>query len=610
METDERGAPSIIRFGSFELDVRASELRKAGVRVKLQEQPYRVLLTLLEQTGRLVTREELRERLWPKNTFVDFDHSLNIAVAKIRTVLDDSATTPRFIETIPRRGYRFLAPVETVTANPDGAPPKRHGAIHSVRRRRLVWQLVPGGIAALLVVAVAAFTAVRAIRGDAGPYRIAVLPIQNLSPEPGADYFGDGLTDEIIHHLSLIDGLEVKSRTSSFAFKTMPRNMGEVGRELGVDLVLEGSVLRQGDRLRIGVRLVQVADDTARWSARYDRRLGDVLAIQDEISRSIVNELRLKNVGGQRRYNTDVKAYDLYLRAKALANEDAPGNAPRLRQAVELFEQVIVQQPDFAPAYAGLAEVYANLRNRGLSLESGRRLRQAAATAFELDPLLPEASASVGLALAADLVWPDAEQAFRRALQIAPSLSKVRQNFARYVLLPQGKVAEALEQVRRAADLDPLSASSKESMAFVFLAAGRYSEALETSTRVLAMNPGAPFAAQVQARALILEGKPHDAVATLERLGPPAHGYLGYAYAALGRHDEAKRLAAEDDPAAARHQVLIYTALGQRDRAFEALQTLAKLDDFMADVYPVLPELAPLQDDARMREFRRRRNLP
>jgi tetratricopeptide (TPR) repeat protein len=177
-------------------------------------------------------------------------------------------------------------------------------------------------------------------------------------------------------------------------------------------------------------------------------------------------------------------------------------------------------------------------------------------------------------------------------------------------VLPQRNVAEALQQVRKAADLDPLSESCQESLAFVLLAARRYREALETSRRVLAVNPGAAFAAQIQARALLLEGKPHDAVVTLEQRGPSAHGYLGYAYAVLGRHDDAKRLAEQDDPAASRHRVLIYTALGQRDRAFEALQALAKLDDFMADVYPVLPELAPLQDDVPMKEFRRRRNLP
>src|SRR3989441_2771630 len=402
----------------------------------------------------------------------------------------------------------------------------------------------------------------------------------------------------------------MKSRTSSFAFKDRPRNIREVGRQLGVDLVLEGSVLRRGERLRITADLVRVTDDSTMWSARYDRELGDVLAIEDEISRSIVNELRLKNVGGQRRYNTDVHAYDLYLRAETLANEDAPGNAPRQQRAIELFQQVIASQPDFAPAYAGIADVYANLRNRGHSRESGQKMRQAAERAIDLDPLLPEAYATLGLARAADLAWSDAEHAFRRALQLDPSLSGARKNFAIFVLLPEGKVAEALQQVRKATDLDPMSASCQGQLAFVLLRTGRYGEALDISRRLLAVNPHDAFAGQLSARALLLEGKPRDALAILEPQGPPAHGYLGYAYASVGRRGDAERLAAEEDPAAARHQVLIYAALGERERAFEALQKLAEMDDFMADVYPGEPELASLQDDARMKDFRRRRNLP
>lgn len=607
MGADIPGPGSIFSFGPFELDLRAGELRRAGMRVKLQEQPYRVLLTLVEKPGRLVTRDELRDRLWAKDTFVDFDHGLNIAVAKIRDALGDSSTHPRFIETIPRRGYRFLATVEAAGASLDATTPsvRSQRALH----RSQVWRLAVGTVVAVAA-ALAAVTAWRTILAPAGLYRVAVLPLQNLSPEPETDYFADGLTDEIIHDLSLIEGLEVKSRSSSFAFKNRTRDIREVGRQLSVDLVLEGSVLRQGDRLRITADLVRVDDDATIWSGSYDRELGDALAIQDEISRSVVNELRLKKVGGRRRYNANAGTYDLYLRAETLAVEDAPGNAPRLRRAIDLFQQVIDRQPDFAPAYTGLAGAYADLRNRGQSLESSRRMRQAAEKAFELDPLLPEASGALGLVHAADLSWADAERSFRRAIQLAPTLSKIHRNFSLYVLVPEGKVAEALYHVRKAADLDPLSLSRQKDLGFVLLTARRSGEAMELARRLLARHPEDGFAAQLHARALLLEGRADDALSILGKLGPPSHGYLGHTYAILGRRDDAERLAAEDDPAAARHQVLIYSALGEPERVLESLQKLADLDDFMADVYPLQPELVSLQHDARLKEFRRRRNLP
>lgn len=602
MEINSEDSGSVIRFGVFEIDVRAGELRKAGVRVKLQEQPYQVLLALLERAGRPVTREELRARLWPKDTFVDFDHSLSIAVTKIRDALDDRATTPRFIETLPRRGYRFVGPVERVAIGGDrvGARPTRAG--QPILRSLMTF-------AGILVVATVAFTSWRRDHVPSPAHRIAVLPLKNLNPD-ASDYFSDGLTDEIIHNLSLIDRLEVKSRSSSFEFKDKPRNARDIGRRLGVDLVLEGSVLREGDRLRITAALVSTADDATVWSGLYDRKSQDVFAIQDEISRSIVNELRLKGLGGQRRYNANLEAYNLYLRAESLAQEDAPGNAQRLENAIDLFQQAIANEPDFAPAYAGIAAAYAHLGNRGRSPQTVPKMRDAAERALQLDPLLPEAYGTLGLVRAADLAWPDAEQAFRRALQLNPNLARVRRDYALSLLAPEGRLDEAQEQVRRAIDLDPLSFTPQLALAYVLLRAEKYEEARGITTRLLAASPGDAFAGQLQARALLLEGKPLAALAILEKQGPPSHGYLGYAYAIVGRRHEAEQLALEDDPAAARHQVLIYAALGDRSRVYEALQKVAAMDDTMANSYPGEPELAFLRDDPRMTAFRHTRGLP
>jgi tetratricopeptide (TPR) repeat protein len=365
-------------------------------------------------------------------------------------------------------------------------------------------------------------------------------------------------------------------------------------------------VLRSHGRIRITADLVRAADDATVWSVQYDRAVEDVFAVQDDISRAIVNELRLKNVGGRRRYDTRLEPYELYLRADALANENSPGNYSRLQDAIDLFQRVVAEDAGFAPAFAGIADAYAHIRNRGRSRQTRQQMRDAAEAAIRLDPLLPEAYGVRGLVYAADLAWQDAEQAFRRALELNPNLARTHEDFALFVLLPEGKLEEALQHVRKAAELDPLSTSRSVQLAFVLLRAGDYGKALEIARRFVTTND---FARQIYARALVLAGKPDQAIPLLEKLGPGTHGYLGYAYARTGRRGEAERLAEESDPAAARHQVLIYAALGDRERCFEALHELAEMDDFMADVYPGEPELASLRNDPRMEGFRRLRHL-
>ena len=604
---------SVFRFGAFESDVRAGELRKAGARVKLQEQPWQVLIALLENAGEIVTREELRERLWPTDTFVDFDHSLNIAINKIRDALEDVAARPRFIETVPRRGYRFIAPVErTARLQPVQPAPPPGGA-----RWTRINRLAVGG-AALLVLAVAGFAARTLIvrtTPPPGPHAIVVLPLRNLSAEPDTDYFSDGLTDQIIYNLSILEGLAVKSRTSSFQFKSKADSVRDIGRQLQADLVLEGTVLRAAGRLRLTIALVRVADDVTVWSGRYDREMADVFEIQDEISRSIANELRLKGVAGQRHYNTNLEAYDVYLQAIALSSDNSPGagqsRGRQLERAIELFRQVTTKDQQFAPAFAGAAESWANLRNRGRSRESTEWMREAAARAIELDPLLPDAHATLGLVHASDLQWQNAEADFRRALELNPNSARTRADFAKFVLLPEGRTEEALVELRKAEKLDPMPASRRIELAGALLRAGDYGTALALTGPIFAADPSDYFAGQLQARALMLQGKLSQAVAILEKLPKESgsHQYLGRAYAILGRRREAEALAAEPDPASPRYQLVIYTALGDRERAFAALQAMVNVNDWAADWYPGDPELASLRDDPRMREFRRQRGL-
>ena len=635
METPRSDA--IFRFEDFEVDTAAGELRRNGVRIKIQEQPWRVLLILLERAGQVVTREELRARLWPSDTFVDFDHSLNIAINKIRDALGDSASNPSFVSTVPRRGYRFLGPVErrvpisaletpsmpseastlpapaAVPAAPAlpalsalPAAPALVAPRESMSRSRA---LLVAAVAVLAVAATAAGAWLFA-RKPPTPHAIAVLPLRNLDTQPDTDYFGDGLTGELIYNLSRIQGLEVKSRNSSFMLKGVSMSAHEAGARLGVDLILEGTVLREGGHLRLNINLVRAADDVTLWAQRYDRDLSDVFDVEDEISRTVVNELRLKGVGGARKYTTSTAAYDLYLRAESLDNETAPNWRPQRQLAIELLQQAIAKDSEFAPAYAAEADAYAHMRDRGTSAQFTPLMRAAANRAIELDPLLPEAHASLGLAEASALHWGEAVSSFRRALAIDPNLSRAREDYAMYVLQPQGENTEAIAQFRKALALDPLTESRKTGLAYGLIRNGQNEEALAITSAILAHNPGYELARQFEARAMLGLGRGTEALAILEQLGPPSHGWLGYAYAKVGRRAEAEAIAAEADPAAARHQALTYAGLGDAARCVAALRAMAGENDYAADLYPGEPELAALQNDPQIREFRRERGLP
>jgi TolB-like protein/DNA-binding winged helix-turn-helix (wHTH) protein/Flp pilus assembly protein TadD len=602
-------ADVIFWFEDFEVDAAAGELRRNGRRIKLQEQPWRVLLVLLERAGQVVTREELRTRLWPSDTFVDFDHSLNIAIAKIRDVLDDSPANPRFVSTVPRRGYRFHAPVERRVAPEAEEAPAPPAPVAQPEPTSHSRGLLVAGLAAIVIAATAAWLFARK---PTTPHAIAVLPLRNLDSRPDTDYFGDGLTGELIYNLSRVEGLEVKSRASSSMLKGASMSAHDAGVRLGADLILEGAVFRDGDHLRLNVTLVRAADDVTLWAQRYDRTLRDVFEVEDEISRTVVNELRLKGVGGARKYPASLAAYDLYLRAESLDNETAPSRdlEARLGQAVALLQQAIEKDSEFAPAYAAEADAYAHMRNRGRSAETTPLMRAAAQRAIELDPLLPDAYASIGVAEASALHWREAESAFRRALSLDPNRSRAREDFAMFVLQPQGENTEAIAQFRRALELDPLTDSRRTALAFGLIRSGENQEALTILWGLLARNPGDGLASQFEARALLAMGRDTEALAILEKLGPAAHGYLGYAYAKVGRIADAEAIAAEPDPAAARHQALTYAGLGDAARCIAALKAIAGANDYMADLLPGEPELAALRNDPEMREFRRARGLP
>jgi serine/threonine-protein kinase len=472
--------------------------------------------------------------------------------------------------------------------------------------------LILVALVAVVMLATAVAVASRWFRSETPA--IAVMPFQNLNADPNGDYFVDGLTDEVIRNLSVIDGLDVRSRTSSFVFKGQPRNLRDVAQQLRVQLIVEGSVLRADGRLRINVQLVRASADVPIWSRYYDRELKDVFAIQDEISRSIVNELRLKLGRGQRLYNTDLEAYDLYLRARARVQHVG---LTETRAAIGLFNQVIARDPAFAPAYAGLADAWAAMSgNRGDGAvrpdEAYASMKPAAERALQLDPLLAEAHASMGVVLARDRKWAEAEAAFRRAVQLNGNVSSIDINFVRSTLLPQGKIDESVRQLRVALRRDPLSVDLRALLAQVLVSAGQYAESIEIGRRIVpsaqAADDGLNHARQVLARALFQHGEKAEAIQRFEALGRGSDNFRGYAYAATGRHAEALALAEERKgfPASL---VLIHAGLGDKDRAFEALERMSAERDPRIEAYLTYPELALLRADPRMDALRKKLGL-
>jgi TolB-like protein len=494
---------------------------------------------------------------------------------------------------LPKGGY---SPSFHQTAPHPAVQPDPHAVEKAPRRLR--WFAIAGGCFGIAVSAAILWWA----QHQGAPIPIAVLPLTNRSQDPANDYFTDGLTDEIIRNLSIIDGLAVRSQTSSFEFKGKPRNVREAGKQLDADYIVEGSVLRAGQRLRINAQLVRVRDDFPLWSGKYDREATDIFAIQDEISRGIVNSLRLRLGRGRRRYETSVDAYDLYLRGRGF---EVRPSLSGIRQATPLFEETVAKDPSFAPAHAGLAVTYAAQSGFDKFEPAERadqliRMRAAAAKAIQLDPLLAEAHEAMGIAYARDGQWEQSERSFRRAIELDPSSSSIRYNFASGLLTPLNRLAEAVAQVQFAAKSDPLSAQIQHALARELFNSGRFQEAVA-------------HCEQPCIEALLLSGKAAEAIPILEArhnadLTRAGSGELGRAYALAGRREDAERIARiQWRPI---EQAAIFVALGDKDRAINALERAIPLGPVRLGRDLTYQEFAALRGDPRVRELRKKLGLP
>jgi eukaryotic-like serine/threonine-protein kinase len=452
---------------------------------------------------------------------------------------------------------------------------------------------------------------------------IAVLPLKNLDPDTDGEAFADGFTEEILNSLAADEHLQVRSRTSSFAFRNSPQSLQDIAKRLDVDVVLEGSIRRPGNRFQVDVRLLQASTGGTLWNERFDADIGDVFAARNRIVQSVVKRLGVKGARTRRAYDLNPEAYGRYLTARALVSHR--GVLDPLK-AVEYFQQVIATAPDFAPAYAGIADAYAYMSMPtyvGVRVAKVQGLmRTAALRALELDPDLAEAHAAMGLVSARDLDWVSAERHFEQAIALNPSLSQVYTSYSFFTLRPLRQFDKAERLLKTALQRDPLSLDVWREMAQLYFTVGRYDEAIDLLQRVRAVDPQLPFADLYLARALAVRGRIDEALAlygAMEAQGPAGASssfrgsdgvaqYLAYAYVKAGRRTDAERLAAENDPYPHR-ATLIYAALGDFDRASKALVTTAEQEPQRIPLLLTYPEMASLRSDPQFAAIERRFGL-
>ena len=506
-----------VTFCEFTVDLRLRELRRNGTYVKLRGQPFAVLALLVQHPGELVTREELRAHLWRDQTFVDFDHSLNVAVNRIREVLCDSAENPRYIETIPRLGYRFVAKVtadkfpaagdcvSATKAATEILQETQSEAVHhpvsplnpDSRGARTTWYLAAMACVVILMVSAATHLgplAKHQVGASTGKTMLAVLPFENLTGDPTDEYFSDGLTEEMITQLATLEPsrLGVIARTSVMAYKHGDRSISRVGDQLGVQYILEGSLRQSSGRVRITAQLIQVKDQTHLWAHDYDRDLGDVLTLEREVSGAVAREIQLEltpqaqaNLARPRPVDPD--AHQMYLKGRFCWNERTPDG---YKKSIEYFEGAIRKDPDYAEAYVGLADSYRFLMNTFPPGEVLPKAWAAAEKALVIDPNLAEAHASLGLiAPYFDWDWESARKHLERALQLNPNSALAHDWYAEGYLSPMGRMDESLAEMRVAQRLDPLSCAINGDMGKTLFFARRYDEAIAQLHNVLDMDP-------------------------------------------------------------------------------------------------------------------------
>jgi TolB-like protein/DNA-binding winged helix-turn-helix (wHTH) protein/Tfp pilus assembly protein PilF len=657
-----------IRFGEgYELDLRPRRLRRGSQVLKLERIPFEILLLLLEHRDEIVTRDQIVSRVWGKGVFLDTDNSIRGAIRKLRQALKDDADSPRFIQTVTGQGYRFIALVtppeeenRTDTPNPEALAVPRNGqnlvsepngwlqtpGLRSAGERQdrtaaklpvaengqgqrnwlaHRWLLV-GVVSLLVLVAVTTYILTRSRPADAKAPKItslAVLPLKNLSGDPAQEYFADAMTEEVIGRLSMIRGLRVISRTSVMQFKDTRLSAPVIARKLAVDALVEGSVIREGNRIRVHAQLIRASTDEHFWSEEYDRDLSDVLALQSSVAQAIAEKVQV-TVSGEERARlvaarpVSPEAYESYLKGLF-----AKGNSrAQSQKRIAYFDDAIRKDPTFAPAYVGLAAAYANLGTIFVGAPPGEtrpKVISAARKALELDPNLAEAHVALASMYMRQWHWTESEAEYRRALELNPNDAAAHLGLSDWLLCHE-RTEQSLAWARRGRELDPLGNAGME-IAWILFSAHRYDEAIQEYRSVLAVRPDDALTLWELGVALIADGQPEAAIPLLEKAvsvsdrSPGVIGVLVGAYAHAGRRTDALRLIGE---LKRRQQagyiqagafVNAYLGLGDNDQTFAWLERGYEEQSNILIYLKVFPFFDPLRSDPRFQDLVRRVGL-
>src|ERR1700678_1943046 len=602
---------SVLRFGTYEVSFQSGEGRKAGLKIRVQQQPMKLLEMLLQRPGEVVTREELCRRVWPNENFGDFDMALNIAIGKLRSSLGDSAENPRFIETLPKRGYRFIADVSVVDGEPRPKRPgsgsgdlaeaesadkheaKHESATSAVPSRHQLWparRIIVAGAVVLILPILAIWLFRSPERAPMGIRSLAVLPLENLSGDAAQSYFADGMTDELITDLAQISALRVISRTSVMAYKGARKPLPQIARELNVDAVVEGTVLRSGDRVRITAQLIEASTDKHVWSQSYEGELRDTLAVQNRVASAIADQIRINLTPQEQAALKNAKvvnpeAYESYLKGRYFWNKRT---ADGLKVALAYFKQAIEEDPKYAQAYSGLADTYALLGDWQYAVmtpkEAFPEAKAAAIKSLELDSTLGEAHNSLAFVLDGfDWDFDSAGREFQRAIELNPGYATAHHWYAWHLSL-LGRYDEALAEMRKAEHLDPLSLIINADLAELLVLAHSDEESIQQSRKTIEMDPNFALAHNQLAQAYLQKHMYDEAVAELKTAvqvsggGPAFIANLARAYVASGKRSEAVKLLdhlkkrSKPGYSNASEIAVIYASLGDADQAMNWLE--------------------------------------
>lgn len=656
-------AETTVRFDHFELNLKTGELRRDGVAIRLQPQPTLILTLLASRPGNLVTREEIQQKIWGAETFIDFDTGLNSAIRQIRHALKDDTGAPRFIETVPRRGYRFLASLEKIpekisapaqipaqiedngspsALQPFIAPDPDDAAEHvgaglaaavpallvpAIPWWRSKWPLAAAGVAVVAVLVVGLWFTLFRGRAEAID-SVAVLPFVNASADADTEYLSDGISETLIGQLSQVPRLKVMARSTVFRYKGSNIDPQKIGRDLNVRAVLTGRILQRADTLTISMELMDVRDGSQLWGKQYNRKLADTLAVQEDIAHEVVDKLRLRLAGvEEKRLNAhateNAAAYQLYLKGRYYWNKRTPDG---IQKAIDSFQQAIVQDPGYALAYAGLADCYQVPAHPLPPRERMPLAKTAAIKALQLDDTLVEAHTTLARVLFAyDWDWPAAEKEFKRAIELNTRYAPARQWYGGY-LSATGRFREADAEKRRSLELEPLSLAINFEVGLAFYFSRNYDQAIDQFQKTMELDANFPPPHALLGSAYEQKGMFEEAIAAFQRAitVTPQRGIaraqaiagLAHTYATSGRKTEARKILAELQTLSehsyvpATDMALVYAGLGDKDKAFAWLDKAYAEHSFALSNLKVEPRFDLLRSDPRFADLLRRIGLP